>query len=179
MKMDDVLIYKDSQVSMQYGTGVVTSVTSDEYTILWSGRGLTKYRRSILDGKLQQIFQRVDKQSGLPKERRLQLRASKSKTKVAVAFNENYDRTKLESLCEKLKMTGEPKAIDVAEGLKAELFTKKFVLRGTAKAVLGQLAELCDAPRTVAYDEARNISRELFFGYVLQHSDFHEPERER
>jgi len=61
-------------------------------------------------------------------------------------------------------------ATDVADGLKAELFTKKLALRGAAKAVLLQLAELCSPP--VVCDEARNISRELFFGYVLQKSDF-------
>jgi hypothetical protein len=93
MKMDDVLIYKDSINHVGYGTGVVTSITPDEYTILWSGRGLTRYKRSILDGKVDQIFQRVDKVAGLPKERHLQLRASKSK--VGVPFNENYDREKL------------------------------------------------------------------------------------
>jgi len=34
-----------------------------------------------------------------------------------------------------------------------------------------QLAELCSAQGS-ATDEAQNISRELFFGYVLQKSDF-------
>lgn len=106
MKMDDVLIYKDSQDSIRYGTGVVTSITPDEYTVLWSGRGLTKYKRSILDGKLEQVFQLVEKRAGLPKERHLQLGASK----VKVAFNDNYDRTKLVSLCEKLKLSGSSKA---------------------------------------------------------------------
>jgi hypothetical protein len=37
------------------------------------------------------------------------------------------------------------------------------------------LAELCNA-RNSASEEARNISRELFFGYVLQKSDFKELE---
>ena len=73
MKMDDVLVYKDSQLAVRYGTGVVTGVTPAEYTILWSGRGLTKYRRSILDRRLEQTFQQVETQEGLPKERRLQL----------------------------------------------------------------------------------------------------------
>src|ERR1044071_9282615 len=76
IKVDDILTYKDSQISVRYGTGTVTSISSDEYTILWSGRGSTKYKRSILDGKLEQIFQRVDKRAGLPKERHLQLGAS-------------------------------------------------------------------------------------------------------
>jgi hypothetical protein len=175
VKMDDTLIYKDSQISVRYGTGVVTSVTPDEYTILWSGRGVTKYKRSILDGKLEQIFQRVDGRAGIPKQRHLQLGASKSK--VVVPFNENYDRARLTLLCEKLKLSGDRKAKDVADGLAAELFTKKLVLRGAAKAVLCQLAELCETRSSTPRDEARNISRELFFGYVLQKSDFREPER--
>jgi len=49
MKMGDVLAYKNSEVSVRYGTGVVTAITNEEYAILWSGRGLTKYRRAILD----------------------------------------------------------------------------------------------------------------------------------
>lgn len=169
MKTGDVLAYKDSQLSMRYGTGVVNTITSDEYIILWSGRGLTRYKRSILDEKLEQVFQRVDKQSSLPKERHLQL----GSTKAAVPFNENYDRAKVELLCEKLKTSGARKAKDVAEGLAAELFTKKLTLRGAAKSVLLQLAELCNA-RNSAADEACGISKELFFGYVLQKSDFNE-----
>ena len=172
MKLDDVLIYKDSQDSTRYGTGVVTSITPDEYFILWTGRGLVKYRRSILDGKLDHIFHQVDKRAGLPKERHIQLGAAKAK----VAFNENYDRAKLASLCEKLKLSGAHNGKNVADGLAAELFTKKFALRGAAKAILGQLAELC-APRVC--DEAQNISKELFFGYVLQKTDFHEVERDK
>jgi hypothetical protein len=175
MKMNDILTYKDSQVSERYGTGVVTSITPEEYTILWSGRGLTRYRRSILDGKLEQIFQHKDNQAGLPKERHLQLRASKSK--AGIPFNENYDRAKLALLCEKLKSSGVRKAKDVADGLEAELFTKKLVLRGAAKVILSQLAELCETRGSSPRDEARDISRELFFGYVIQKSDFHEPER--
>jgi hypothetical protein len=175
MKIDDVLIYKDSQNSTRYGTGTVTSITPHEYTILWSGRGSTKYKRSILDGKLEQIFQRVDKRSSLPKERHLQLGASK----VKVAFNENYDRAKLSLLCEKLKLCGTSKGEDVANGLAVELLTKKFALRGAAKAVLCQLAELCNSSDSAACDEAQNISRELFFGYVLQKSDFQEIERDK
>jgi hypothetical protein len=171
MKIDDVLIYKDSQISIRYGTGVVTSITPDEYTILWSGRGVTRYRRSILDDKLEEVFERVDKRAGLPKERHLNLGASKS----GIPFNENYDRPKVELLCEKLKQSGARKAKDVADGLAAELFTKKLALRGAAKAVLLQLAELCNA-RSAARDEARDISKELFFGYVIQKSDFKEIE---
>jgi hypothetical protein len=174
MKMDDVLIYKDSKNHIGYGTGVVTSITPDEYTILWSGRGSTKYKRSILDGKLDQVFQRLDKAAGLPKERHLQLRASKSK--AGIPFNVNYDREKLALLCDKLRASGERKATEVADGLKAELFTKKLVLRGAAKTILCQLAELCDA-RSASSEKARDISKELFFGYVLSKSDFYEPER--
>jgi len=175
MKMDDIVIYKDSEDSVRYGTGIVTSITPNEYAILWSGRGLTRYKRSILDGKLEQIFQRVDKRAGLPKERYLQLGAAK----IKVAFNENYDRTKLALLCEKLKVSGARKGEDVADGLAAELFTKKFALRGAAKAVLSQLAVLCDTGTSPVCEEAQDISRELFFGYVLRKSDFHEPEREK
>jgi hypothetical protein len=167
MKMGDVLAYKDAEASVRYGTGVIISITNDEYAILWSGRGLTKYRRSILDEKLDAIFQRVDKQAGLPKQRHLHLGTSK----VGVPFNENYDRARVELLCEQLKLSGARKAKDVADGLAAELFTKKLALRGAAKNVLLQLAELCNT-RGSASDEAQNISKELFFGYVLQKSDF-------
>ena len=167
IKMGDVLIYKDAQLSVRYGTGVVSAITTDEYTILWSGRGSTRYKRSILEDKLEKIFQRLDKQGGLPKERHLHLGTSKA----GVAFNENYDRSKVEALCEKLKLSGARNAKDVADGLSAELFTKKLALRGAAKAVLLELAELCTA-RGTACDEAQSISKELFFGYVLQKSDF-------
>jgi hypothetical protein len=170
MKTDDVLVYKDSQMATRYGTGVVTSVTPDEYTILWSGRGLTKYKRAILDRRLEQTFQRMDNRTGLPKERQLQL----GQAKVKVAFNENYDRAKLALLCEKLKSSEGQRAKDVADGLAAQLFTKKLVLGDAAKAVLCQLAVLCDTGKSLTCDEARNISRELFFGYVLQKSDFQE-----
>ena len=168
MKMGDVLNYKDSQVSILYGNGVVTSITPDEYTILWSGRGLTRYKRSILDGKMEQIFQQVDKSVVLPKERHLNLGAPKSR----VAFNENFDRSRVELLCERLKLSGIHKAKDVADGLATELFTKKIPLRGATKSVLLQLAELCGARKSASCEEARSISRELFFGYVLQKSDF-------
>lgn len=174
MKMGDVLVYKDSEMSVRYGTGVITAITNEEYSILWSGRGLTKYRRAILDDKLEQIFQRGEKQTGLPKERHLHLGPSK----VGVAFNENYDRARVEVLCDQLKTSGARKAKDVAEGLAVELFTKKLALRGAAKNVLLQLAELC-SPRSGASDEAQDISRELFFGYVLRKSDFAAVETEK
>ncbi len=173
MKIDDILTYKDSEDSIRYGTGVVTSVTPNECAILWSGRGLTRYKRSILDGKLEQIFQLAEKCAGLPKERHLLL----GPPKVRVAFNENYDREKLALLCEKLKLSGAHKGEDVATGLAAELFTKKFALRGGAKIVLSQLADLCDRSNSPACNEAQDISRELLFGYVLRKSDFLEPER--
>jgi len=169
LKTGDALIYNDAELSTRYGTGVVTTITSDEYAILWSARGLTRYRRAILDDKLEEIFQRVDKRADVPKERHLHLGTSKA----GVPFNENYDRAKLEMLCEKLKESGARKGKEVAEGLMAELFTKKLALRGGARTVLMHLAELCSTHNS-ASEEARNISRELFFGYVLQKSDFAE-----
>src|ERR1044071_1288254 len=153
IKTDDVLVYKDSQIAARYGTGVVTTVTPTEYTILWSGRGLTRYKRVILDGRLEQTLQQVDDRAGLPKERQLQL----GQVKVKVTFNENYDRAKLALLCEKLKLSAARRAKDVADGLTAQLFTKKLALSGAAKAVLWQLAELCDTGKASACDEARNI----------------------
>lgn len=173
IKIDDVLIYQDEQLATRYGTGVVTAVTSDEYTILWSGHGVTRYRRAILDIKLDKVFQRVDKRAGLPKERHLLLGDSKA----GIAFNENYDRAKIALLCEKLKSSGARKAKDVAEGLTAELGTKRLALREAAKAVLLQLAELCHTKSATACAEAQDISRELFFGYVLQKSDFKKLEK--
>ena len=167
VKIGDVLTYRDSQGAMRYGKGVVVSIAQEEYEILWSGRGLTKYKRSILDDKLDQIFQRVETQGGLPKERQLKLGASSR----PVPFNENYDRARVEMLCERLKLSKARKAKDVADGLATELFTKKLTLRGAAKALLLELAELC-SPDSSASDEARSISEELFFGYVLQKSDF-------
>lgn len=167
MKTGDVLVYKDSETAARYGTGIVTSITTDEYLILWSRRGLAKYRRSILDDKLDEIFQRGEKEAGLPKERHMRLGTSK----VGVPFNENYDRAKVELLCEQLKTSGERTAKDIAEGLRAELFTKKLALRGATRNVLLQLAELCSARSPVSND-AQNISKELFFGYVLRTSDF-------
>jgi hypothetical protein len=50
-------------------------------------------------------------------------------------------------------------------------YSQKNLPCGAAKNVLLQLAELCN-PRSAASDEAQNISKELFFGYVLQKSDF-------
>jgi hypothetical protein len=167
MKIGDVLVYRDSELSGSYGTGVVISVFPEEYAILWSGRGLTKYRRAILDKRIDDVFQRVEGSGGVPKERQLNLGTAKT----AVAFNENYSRSKLELLCEKLKLSDASGAKDVADGLTAEFFTKKLALRGGTKVVLRQLAELCAASNKASSD-AREISKELFFGYVIQRSDF-------
>ena len=79
-------------------------------------------------------------------------------------------------LCEKMKLPGEGKPKDIADGVTAEFLARKLPLRGAAKAVLLQLAELCSA-RSSAHNAARGISRELFFGYVLQKADFYELER--
>ena len=172
LKMGDIFSYRDTQISSRYGTGVVTSITPDECTILWSIRGLTRYRRSILDEKLEQIFQRVEEGTDLPKERHLRLGGARGE----VAFNENYDRERVKLLCERLRLTGARKAKDVADGLAADLITKNLPLQRTAIAVLLKLAELC-AARSSSCDEARDISRELFFGYVLQESDFNRVRR--
>jgi hypothetical protein len=173
IKAGDVLVYRDSETSRRYGTGVVTSMTTEEYSILWSGRGTTKYRRAILDDKLDEIFQRAEKETGLPRERHLRLGTSK----VGVLFNENYDRAKVELLCEQLEASGARNAKDVAAGLAAEL-SKKLALRGAAKNVLLHLAELCST-RSSASDKAQNISKELFFGHVLRKSDFAIAESEK
>jgi hypothetical protein len=127
---------------------------------------LTRYRRAILDDKLGEIFQRAEKETGLPRERHLRLGTSK----VGVPFNENYDRAKVALFCEQLKTSGAHNAKDVAAGLVAEL-SKKLALRGAARNVLLHLAELCST-RSSASDKAQNISKELFFGRVLRKSDF-------
>jgi hypothetical protein len=167
VKLGDALVYRDSQGSNRYGTGVVVSIIRDEYEILWSRRGLARYKRSIIDDRLEQIFGRVDEQSGLPKEAHLSIGASKRR----LAFNENYDRVRMGVLCENLKVSGARNASNVAEGITRELLKKKLVPRGRTKTVLKGLAELCSA----SCDEAQDISRELFFGYVLRTSDFGQP----
>jgi hypothetical protein len=174
MKAGDVLVYRDSEISVRYGTGVVTSITTEEYSILWSGRGLTRYRRAILDDKLGEIFQLAEKETGLPRERHLRLGTSK----VGVPFNENYDRAKVELFCEQLKTSGARNAKDVAAGLAAVLLTKKLAMRGAAKNVLLRLAELCSTSSS-ASDKAQSISKELFFGHVLRKSDFAIAETEK
>jgi hypothetical protein len=173
IKMNDVLTFKDSQNSARYGTGVVNSVTPEDYTILWSGRGLTKYRRSIIDGKLAELFQLVDIQADLPKERHLKLA-----TKVSVSFNENYDREKVAALCAKLKLSGAYNAKDVADAVVTKLLKKKFTMREQTRLMLCQLAQLCDN-QSAASDDAQHISKELFFGYVLRESDFKEIEADK
>jgi hypothetical protein len=167
VKMGDVLAYKDSQISTRYGKGVVTSISPEEYSILWTGRGLVRYKRAILDDQLEEVFQPVENDENLPRQRYLQLGSSKP----GIPFNEHYDRSRVESLCEKLKLSGARKARDVAQGLAAEVLAKKLASRGSAKGVLRQLAELCAGNSSVR-DAAQNISGELFFGYVLQRSDF-------
>lgn len=173
LKTDDVLIYKDAQATLRYGKGVVTAITSDEYAILWSGRGLTRYKRAILDQKLDDVFEKAEKGSELPKAKHLHLGGSKA----GIPFNENYDRAKIASMCEQMKKSGARKAGDVADTLIGELVTKKLASREAIKTVLLQLTDLCHSRNSMS-GEAQNISRELFFGYVLQKSDFKEAERE-
>lgn len=167
VKMGDVLAYRDAQIAPRYGTGVVTSISPEEYAILWTGRGLVKYKRYILDAQLEEIFRPVEKGEDLPTQRYLVLGASKP----GIPFNDHYDRSKVQSLCEKLKVSGVRKARDVAQGLSAEALAKKLASRGSAKSVLRQLAELCDGNSSVR-EAAQSISGELFFGYILQKSDF-------
>jgi hypothetical protein len=171
IKIGNSIAYKDPEISTLYGIGVVMSVTDAEYTILWAQRGSKKYKRSILDEKLADIFQPEDRESDLPKERHLLLGSSKE----GISFNENYDRAKVKLLCEELEKSETRNAKLVAKGLNGQLFTKKLALRTATKAVLLQLARLCRSQASAA-DTARQISHELFFGYVLQESDFEKPE---
>ncbi|MEW6131346.1 MAG: hypothetical protein AB1757_30235 [Acidobacteriota bacterium] len=173
MKIGNSIVYKDPVMSGIYGIGVVMSVTDAEYTILWAQRGSKKYKRSILDEKLDDIFQREDREQTLPQERLLQLGASKD----GVSFNENYDRDKVQLLCEELIKSEALIAKKVAKGLNSQLFTKKLTLRTATKTVLLQLAQLCRSHKLSLSDTARQISQELFFGYILQESDFDEPEK--
>jgi hypothetical protein len=125
---------------------------------------LIKYKRSILDVRFDQVFQQVDSTAGTPpKERLLNINESNRR----VAFNENHDRQKVAALCEKLMKSRARNAKEVANGLIAELLKKKSGLRQTAKPVLLGLAELC-SNRSSASEEARQISKELFFDYILQ-----------
>jgi hypothetical protein len=171
IKIGNSIAYKDPEVATLYGIGVVMSVTDTEYTILWAQRGSKKYKRSILDEKLADIFQREERESDLPKERQLHLNSSKD----GISFNENYDRIKVKILCEELEKSSTRNAKQVAKGLNGQLFTKKLALRTATKAVLLQLARLCRA-HTGDSDTARQISQELFFGYILQETDFDKAE---
>jgi hypothetical protein len=169
IKVGNNIEYKNPKVSILYGVGVVASITDKEYTILWALRGPTKYRRSILDQRLADVFRQEEDREDLPRERLIRLGAAKA----AISFNENYDRAKVSSLCEALKGSRSQKAKNVADGLTGVAFTNKVALRPATKAVLRQLAMLCGDKNSDAVAEAaRNISRELFFGYVIQNSDF-------
>lgn len=169
IKTGNALAYKDPELSVLYGVGVVMAVTDSEYTILWARRGSRRYRRSILDQKLSDVFQREDSGADSPKERHLQLGASKD----GIPFNENFDRIKVKLLCESLQESRAQSARSVADGLAGEMFTNKLALRAATKAVLLQLAELCSNQKAVdASNAARQISKELFFGYVIQKTDF-------
>lgn len=169
IKIGDTLAYKDDDASMLHGPGIVMVITDTEYTILWARRGSKKYRRSILDQKLADVFRRESDLTDLPKEKRLLLGASKS----GVSFNENYDRAKVTLLCEALRDSGERNAEQVADGLAGEIFKGRIAVRAATKDVLWRLAEMCGAQKTGgARATAQKISQELFFGYVIQKSDF-------
>ena len=169
IKVDDTIAYKDSQMSTVHGVGIVVSVTDTEYTILWARRGSKRYKRSILDQKLADVFQREGERADLPRAKRLRL----GTTTNPLSFNENYDRQKVGVLCEALKTSGAQSALNVVDGLADILQTKKAGRRAAAKSVLWNLAELCNREKSNdAADTARQISQELFFGYVIQESDF-------
>src|SRR5260370_966787 len=172
IKVDDTVAHKDSQMCAVHGVGIVVSVTDAEYTILWARRGSKRYKRSILDGKLADIFQREGERTDLPREKRLKLGTSTN----PVSFNENYDREKVGLLCETLKTSRARNAKQVVDGLADTLATKKVAQRAAAKSILWHLAELCSKEKlTDATDTARLISQELFFGYVIQATDFDQP----
>ena len=168
IKKGDRVTYKDPDIAKLYGIGVVMGMTDAEYTILWAQRGLKKYKRSVLDQKLADVFQSEGSEGTIPRERCLQLGAARA----GVPFNEHYDRSRVESLCGELATSGSQIAREVAEGLSKQMFTKNLALRATAKVTLQRLAELCGEQRLGASEPARQISQELFFGYVLQESDF-------
>jgi hypothetical protein len=170
-RIGDTIAYKDPQASLAYGLGVVTLVTEAEYTILWQRRGSKRYRRLILDHKLAEVFQREGGQTSLPKERVLQLGASKN----GIPLNENYDCAKVKVLCEVLKKSRSQSAKSVVDGLTAGLLQKKITPQARTREVLWHLAELCSNNKAGdAFTAARQISQELFFGYVIQKSDFNQ-----
>jgi len=169
VKVDDKVAYRDPQTATLHGIGVVVSVTEAEYTILWARRGSKRYKRSILDQKLWEIFQPEGNRTELPRERRLRLGRSTN----LVSFNENYDQEKVQLLCDTLRTSKARSAKYVVDGLAAMLVTKKAAQRTAAQKVFRQLAELCSRDKeTDATDSARQISQEMFFGYVIQESDF-------
>lgn len=169
IKTGNTLAYKDPDMSTLYGIGVVTTVTDAEYTILWARRGARRYKRAILDQKLDNVFQREDKLVDLPKEKHLLLGTSK----VGIPFNENYDRIKVKTLCDALLESKAKHAKDLAEGLTGKMFANKLAMRAATKTMLQQLAELCgNSKYAEASSAARQISQELFFGYIIQKSDF-------
>ena len=172
IKKGNTLRYKDPEISRLYGVGVVTEVTDTEYIILWAQRGSKKYKRAILDQKVAEIFQPDESDRELPKERQLLLGAKTA----GIPFNEHYDRARVTLLCDELALSESQEARAVAEGLKKQLFTKTLALRAATRVTLLRLAELCGTKTVKASEPARQISEELFFGYVLQESDFIKPE---
>jgi hypothetical protein len=173
VKIDDTLAYRDPQTATLHGIGIVVSVTEAEYTILWAKRGSKRYKRSILDQKLWEIFQPEGKRTELPREKRLRLGTSTT----PVSFNENYDQEKVQLLCATLRTSKARSAKYVVDGLADMLVTKKVAQRTAAQTVLKHLAELCSREKeSDATDSARQISQELFFGYVIQESDFDQPQ---
>jgi hypothetical protein len=172
IKVDDNIAHKDSEQLAMHGIGIVVGVTDTEYTILWARRGSKRYKRSILDQKLAEIFQREGERADLPREKRLRLGTSTN----PVSFNENYDQEKVKLLCEMLKTSRARSAKHVVDGLADTLVTKKVAQKAAAKSLFWHLAELCSREKlTDATDAARQISQELFFGYVIRETDFDQP----
>jgi hypothetical protein len=173
IKIDDTVGYRDPQMAALHGVGIVISITEWEYTILWARRGSKRYKRSILDQKLWGIFQPEGKRTDLPREKRLRLGASSN----PISFNENYDQEKVRLLCDTLKTCSVRSAKHVVDGLADMLVAKKAAQQSAAKSVLRHLAELCSREKpSDGTDAARLISQELFFGYVIQESDFDQPQ---
>ena len=162
------ITHNDSDAAARYGTGIVMSVSDIEYVILWAKRGPTKYRRSVLDQQLAEVFRQDSPSEAAPKERHMHLGPSKQ----VVVFNENYDRARIASLCASLGESTVSGAKETAEALTAEFTARKFTLRPASKKVLKRLADLCVPTAAGGPDEAREISKELFFGHVIQKTDF-------
>src|SRR5262249_38791532 len=171
VKVDDTIAYRDHEMAILHGVGIAVSVTESEYTILWARRGSKRYKRAILDPKLLEIFQHEGKgkRMDLPREKRLRLGTSTR----AVSFNGNYDQNKVQQLCDTLKTSQARSARHVVEGLADMLVTNRVAKGNAAKSTFRHLAALCSGERLGdATDAARQISQELFFGYVIQESDF-------